>query len=76
MKVEVAPFQAIAVNAEKAASMFRISRRHWLDLVKEHKAPQPIHIGRCVRWSVEELNAWVDARCPPCPSKKTTRKGA
>ena len=69
MKAEVAPLEVIAVTSKKAAEMFRISHRHWLDLVKERKAPQPIHVGRCVRWRVADLNTWVDARCPPCKKR-------
>ena len=36
------------------------SRETWRKLVREGKAPQPIHIGeRCTVWKNAEIHAWL-----------------
>lgn len=39
-----------------------IGRSHWLDLVREKRAPQPIKIGRATLWLAAEVDAWVRER--------------
>jgi predicted DNA-binding transcriptional regulator AlpA len=51
------------VNATTAAGIAGISRRSWSRLVSEGRAPQPIRLGRCVRWRVAELRGWILAGC-------------
>ena len=60
---QVAP---ILLNAEQAAAACGISRAHFLQLERSGRlGPQPLRLGRCVRWSRTELEAWAHAGCPP-----------
>ena len=49
--------QKILVDYKEAASMLSIGKSTFLKYVKEQKVPQPVRIGRAVRWRVSELQA-------------------
>jgi predicted DNA-binding transcriptional regulator AlpA len=50
--------RAVAIDADACASRYGISKRHWLRLVDRGAAPQPIRLGRLVRWKLESLASW------------------
>ena len=56
----------LLVDALGAAHLADLSRAKWFQLLSAGKVPAPIRtLGtRCPRWSVEELRAWIRARCP------------
>jgi len=37
--------------------------------------PQSLRLGRCLRWSAEELSAWVRYGCPPRKTWQTIWQG-
>ena len=64
---EEAPWDAnLMVSKRQAAELLQISTRTIDNLRSEGHMPQPIRIGRAVRWNRAELVAWVDAGCPDC----------
>jgi excisionase family DNA binding protein len=55
----------LAVSASAAAALLGISRAHWLRLCSAGRVPEPVRLGRCVRWNVDELKRWIEAGAPP-----------
>jgi predicted DNA-binding transcriptional regulator AlpA len=51
------------VNARTAAAIVGVSRRSWWRFVAQGLAPKPIRLGRCVRWRLLEIQAWIRAGC-------------
>ncbi|MCC6426019.1 MAG: helix-turn-helix domain-containing protein [Phycisphaerales bacterium] len=47
------------------AKLLGISRAKFFRLVSSGLIPEPIRFGRCVRWSVWVIAAWINAGCPP-----------
>ena len=39
-----------------------LQRSAWLDLVRRHKAPQPVKIGRATLWVESEVQAFIAER--------------
>lgn len=56
---------ATHVDADACASRLGISKRHWLRMVDAGKAPQPVRLGRLVRWSLSSLAEWEEGGCKP-----------
>lgn len=53
-----------AVDVAGLASFLGVSERHLHRLRAAGKLPRPIRLGRCVRWPLEVIRAWMDAGCP------------
>jgi excisionase family DNA binding protein len=53
-----------AVDAAEAARLLGISRAHFLRLHAACRIPEPVRIGRCVRWNRDELQTWFGAGAP------------
>lgn len=60
----------LLVSKKQAASLLQISTRKIDDLKRLGQIPQPIRIGRAIRWNRAELAGWVDAGCPDCNTWK------
>ena len=56
------------IDADECAYRKNISKRHWIWLVDRGAAPQPIRLGRLVRWSLAELQEWERGGCRPIRS--------
>ena len=56
---------ATHVDANACASRLGISKRHWLRMVDAGKAPQPVRLGRLVRWAISSLAIWEANGCKP-----------
>ena len=50
--------------AKEAAQLLGISERHLWALNSSGRLPQPVRLGRSVRWRRQELLAWLEAGCP------------
>ncbi len=55
----------LVVDARGLAAMLGVSERQINRLDSGGKIPSSIPLGRCKRWSVEELRAWIAAGGPP-----------
>jgi excisionase family DNA binding protein len=54
----------LLIDSRKAAKLLNVSERKLWEMWNSGKMPKPARIGRVVRWSYEELRAWVAAGCP------------
>lgn len=57
--------RGLLINSREAAKLLQVSERTLWKMQNCGDSPEPIRIGRGVRWSLEELRAWVRAGCPP-----------
>ena len=80
VEVESAPPRELQVmtpallTAAQAAEFLGISRSHLCSLVRQGRVgPRAAKLGRCSRWSREELAEWCRAGCPP--REKWSRNG-
>jgi excisionase family DNA binding protein len=56
--------QGLLIDSRQAAKLLKVSERTLWKMHHNDEMPQPIRIGRAVRWSLEALKRWVDAGCP------------
>jgi predicted DNA-binding transcriptional regulator AlpA len=54
----------LLLRAKAAALLCDMSLRTWRTWDVAGKIPQPIRIGRSLRWRASELQAWIAAGCP------------
>lgn len=57
--------KGLLIDMKAAAKLLDLSERTVWGMANSGRMPKPIKIGRAVRWSHEELRAWVNAGCPP-----------
>lgn len=57
--------KGLLIDSRRAAKLLGISERTLWGMWNEGMMPKPIRIGRVVRFSYEELQAWVNAGGPP-----------
>lgn len=55
---------SLALTADEVAMLLNVSRRHVAALHATDRLPQPIRLGRAVRWRADELRAWLAAGAP------------
>ncbi|MCX5670336.1 MAG: AlpA family phage regulatory protein [Planctomycetota bacterium] len=60
----VAPLPLL-IDAAEACRLLGIGRSLFFALKSAGRLPDPVHLGRSVRWGRAELTAWVAAGCPP-----------
>ena len=56
--------KGLLIDSRQAGKLLKVSDRTIWRMWNDGEMPQPIRIGRAVRWSYEELKAWVEAGCP------------
>lgn len=52
------------LNAREVIAMLHVSQRHLWRMRAAGKLPKPVKIGGCVRWSVSDVEAWIEMGCP------------
>jgi excisionase family DNA binding protein len=57
--------KGLLIDSRQAAKLLGISERTLWSMWNSGKMPRPIHVGRIVRFSHEELRAWVNEDGPP-----------
>lgn len=57
--------KGLLIDTRAATKLLNVSARTIWQMTHTGKMPKPIKIGRLVRWSYEELQAWVKAGGPP-----------
>ncbi len=54
----------LLLDNRQACELLSISERKLWQMWHSGRMPQPVRLGRVVRWGYEELRAWVNAGCP------------
>lgn len=67
--------KGLLIDSKEAAKLLKISEKTLWTMRNEGRAPQPIRIGNAVRYSYEELRAWVNAGGPPLKDWKWPQRG-
>lgn len=60
----------------ECAELIDVSRATWWSLNARGLVPEPVRIGRSVRWRANEIRAWLDAGCPERAEWLNLRTGA
>ena len=55
------------LNVKDMAVMLNVSQRHLWRMKSAGKLPKPVKLGRCIRWLLSDVEAWL---CMGCPSQK------
>lgn len=58
----------LACSTARMAELLDISPSHLWNLYNENKTPAPVFLGRCLRWPVSVMEAWIAAGCPDRPT--------
>ena len=56
--------QGLLIDSRQAANLLKVSERTLWKMHHTGEMPQPIRLGRAVRWSLDALRKWIDAGCP------------
>jgi len=56
--------ERMTLPAVGVADALGISTRQIWKMLAAGRLPEPIRLGRCVRWRLDEIRAWVAAGCP------------
>lgn len=58
------PANPQAITAKEFANLLGISQRHLWTLLAKKRVPQPIRLGRAVRWNRNHVMSWLSAGAP------------
>lgn len=58
---------SILLDLHELAALLACSRRHIRRLHDSKRIPQPIRIGRLLRWRRAEIEKWISDGCRPVP---------
>jgi len=53
------------IGIEETAKMCGISRSTFYELISSGKTPLPIKLGKRVLFDIQELEEWIENKCPP-----------
>lgn len=56
--------ESLLIDTKATAKLLNVCDRTVWGMAKDGRMPQPVRIGRAVRWNREELRAWVNSGCP------------
>jgi len=51
------------------ATLMKVSRRQVWKLLSMGRLPEPIRLGRSVRWRADEIRRWIEDGCPVNPTE-------
>jgi predicted DNA-binding transcriptional regulator AlpA len=54
----------LLLDAKETAHRVGISIRTLRRLADAGHGPRPLRVGRCLRWRIADLDAWIAAGCP------------
>jgi len=52
------------ITVEELARTLGMSKRTVWRLLSYGQIPQPIRVGGCTRWRLDEVQRWIDMGCP------------
>jgi excisionase family DNA binding protein len=56
--------QPLLIDSRQVGELLNLSTRTVWRLLSAGKLPQPVRIGRSVRWSRSDLETWIANGCP------------
>jgi excisionase family DNA binding protein len=56
----------VMLDVDGVADLLGVSARHVRRLVDAGKCPQPVRLGRVVRWPRPAVESWIADGCPNC----------
>lgn len=56
--------QRLAITASEVAALLGVSRAHVWRLNAAGRLPEPVRLGKAVRWLRSEIEAWLAAGAP------------
>jgi predicted DNA-binding transcriptional regulator AlpA len=56
--------RGLLIDTKEVARLLDVSARTVWSMQVGKRLPKPIRIGRAVRWSYDDIKAWVNAGCP------------
>lgn len=72
----VNPLQSpLVFSAQQLADCLGVSLRHVRRLDSAGKLPKPIRLGRCCRWSVQEMEQFLAAGAPDRKTWQAMKEG-
>lgn len=54
----------LVVDSREVSKMLKLSERKIWSMRKEGRMPEPLQLGQSIRWSRDEIEAWIEAGCP------------
>jgi len=61
------------LDVRGVASLLSCSARHIYRMADAGRMPRPLKLGSLVRWRRADIDAWLEAGCPPCRGKGVAR---
>jgi len=58
------------LNLNQVCGRLKLSRRSVYRLKDAGRMPQPLRLGRALRWRADELDQWVANGCKPCDPRR------
>jgi excisionase family DNA binding protein len=55
----------LLIDTRTLAKLLGVSARHVCRLLDEKAIPDPVRLGRSLRWRLAEILEWIEADCPP-----------
>lgn len=69
-RVESSDRDRALMTVKQVAAVLNCSPRHLRRLADRGAMPQPVRVGKLVRWRRYEIQQWIDAGCPSGPATK------
>lgn len=70
------PNNTTTLDRHEAAQLCRVSLTHWDRLTANKQNPEPIRLGRSVRWLRAELLRWLESGAPDRETWNTRQQHA
>lgn len=58
-------YPSLLLDKKQTANLLRLSARTVDSMTGQKRMPEPVRLGKSVRWRYDELKAWTEAGCPP-----------
>lgn len=54
------------ITAKELATLLKISMRTLWRLRRDREIPEPVTIGKSLRWDINLITNWIATGCPSC----------
>ena len=52
------------LSVRELANRMKVSTRHVWSLLSSGRLPEPVRVGRSVRWRADDIDQWIRLGCP------------